>query len=142
MIGASLADLQWVDQLPRDRPAWILAEGVSMYLSADVMHPLISKLTNRFSSGGIAFDAISPVATRMARGNRSVRATGAAFGGFSVDHPQDLKQIAPKLEFVKESRTPEMPGYAKLPAATRALVRVFDFFPGLRKLSRLLYYRF
>ncbi len=34
------------------------------------------------------------------------------------------------------------PGYAKLPLAMRALVRVFDFFPGLRKLSRLLLYRF
>lgn len=142
MIGSSLADLRWVDQLPTDRPVWILAEGVSMYLSPEIMHPLLTKLTNHFSSGAIAFDAISPAATRMARGNRSVRATGAAFGGFSVDHPQDLKQVAPKLELVQESRTPEMPGYAKLPAATRALVRVFDFFPGLRKLSRLLYYRF
>ena len=78
----------------------------------------------------------------MARGNRSVRATGATFGGFSGDDPQALKQVAPKLDFVKASRTPEMPGYAKLPLATRALVRVFDFFPGLRKLSRLLLYRF
>ena len=33
MIGASLADLQWVDTLPRDRPVWIVAEGVTMYLS-------------------------------------------------------------------------------------------------------------
>jgi O-methyltransferase involved in polyketide biosynthesis len=142
MIGSSLAELQWMDQLPRDRPAWIVAEGVTMYLSSDIMHPLLRRLTDHFPSGAIAFDAISPAATRMARGNRSIRATGATFGGFSVDDPQALKQVAPKLELVKESRTPEMPGYAKLPLAMRALVRVFDFFPGLRKLSRLLLYRF
>lgn len=142
MVGASLDDLKWTDTLPTDRPAWILAEGVTMYLSADIMHPLLRQLTDHFPSGAIAFDAISPAATRMARGNRSIRATGATFGGFSVDDPQALKQIAPKLELVKESRTPEMPGYAKLPLAMRALVRVFDFFPGLRKLSRLLLYRF
>lgn len=142
MVGASLDDLQWTDKLPRDRPAWILAEGVTMYLSADIMHPLLRRLTDHFQSGAIAFDAISPAATRMARGNRSIRATGATFGGFSVDDPQALKQVAPRLELVKESRTPEMPGYAKLPLAMRALVRVFDFFPGLRKLSRLLLYRF
>lgn len=142
MIGSSLADLQWVDKLPRDRPAWIVAEGVTMYLSADIMNPLLSRLTDHFPSGAIAFDAISPAATRMAGANRSVRATGATFGGFSVDDPQELKKVAPKLELVKESRTPEMPGYSKLPLAMRALVRVFDFFPGLRKLSRMLLYRF
>jgi O-methyltransferase involved in polyketide biosynthesis len=142
MIGSSLANLEWVDALPEDRPAWILMEGVSMYLSADIMHAILSRLTNHFPSGAIAFDAISPAATRMAGANRSIRATGATFGGFSVDDPQELKKVAPKLEFVKESRTPEMPGYAKLPLAMRALVRVFDFFPSLRKLSRLLLYRF
>ncbi len=142
MVGSSLADLQWVDQLPGDRPAWIVAEGVTMYLTADIMHPLLYRLTNHFPSGAIAFDAISPAATRLARRNRSIRATGATFGGFSVDDPRALKQVAPRLEFVKESRTPEMPGYAKLPLGMRAAVRVFDFFPRLRKLSRLLLYRF
>jgi len=142
MIGASLADLQWVDTLPRDRPAWIVAEGVTLYLSADIMPALLRRLTSHFPQGVIAFDAISPAATRMAGANRSLRATGATFGGFSVDDPQELKQVAPKLELVKESRTPEMPGYAKLPLGMRALVRVFDFFPNLRKLSRLLVYRF
>lgn len=141
-IGSSLADLQWLDKIPRDYPAWIVAEGVTMYLSADIMNPLLNRLTNHFPSGAIAFDAISSAATRMAGANRSVRATGATFGGFSVDDPQELKKVAPKLELVKESRTPEMPGYSKLPLATRALVRVFDFFPSLRKLSRLLLYRF
>jgi hypothetical protein len=106
------------------------------------MHPLLSQLTNHFRTGAIAFDAISPAASRLAGSNRSVRATGATFGGFSVDDPQDLKKYAPKLEFVKESRTPEMTGYSKLPPATRALVRVFDSVPSLRKMSRLLLYRF
>jgi O-methyltransferase involved in polyketide biosynthesis len=142
MVGSSLSDLQWIDTLPHDRPAWVLLEGVSMYVSTDIMHPLLRQLTNHFPSGAIAFDAISPAATRMAGANRSLRATGATFGGFSVDDPQDLKKVAPKLEFVKQSRTPEMPGYAKLPLAMRALVRIFDFFPSLRKLSRLLLYRF
>ena len=142
MIGSSLADLQWLDNMPGDHPAWIVAEGVTMYLSEDVMNPLLSRLTNHFPSGAIAFDAISRAAIRMAGANRSIRATGASFGGWCIDDPQDIRKVAPKLELVTESRTPEMPGYSKLPRATRALVRVFDFFPNLRKLSRLLLYRF
>ena len=142
MIGSSLADLEWLDAIPNDNPAWILAEGVTMYLSTEVINALLIGVTTHFPGGAIAFDAISPAATRMASGNRSLRATGATFGGFSVDDPQELQKVAPKLEFVKTVRTPEMPGYAKLPLATRALVRVFDSFASLRKLSRLLYYRF
>ncbi len=142
MIGSSLADLQWLDKCPKDHPAWIVAEGVTMYLSVDIMYPLLQHLTDHFPGGAIAFDAIGPAAIRMAGANRSIRATGATFGGFSVDDPQELKKVAPKLELVQESRTPKLPGYSKLPLATRGLVRAFDFFPGLRKLSRLLLYRF
>jgi O-methyltransferase involved in polyketide biosynthesis len=142
MIGSPLADLHWLDNVPKDLPVWVLAEGVTMYLSAEIMNPILNRLTSYFPSGAIAFDAISPAATRMARGNRSVRATGATFGGFSIDDPQELKKVAPKLELVRESRTPEMPGYSKLPLAMRALVRVFDSIPSLRKLTRILLYQF
>lgn len=141
-IGSSLADLGWLAAIPNDRSAWILAEGVTMYLSTDVMNTLLSTLTNHFPSGAIAFDAFSPAATRMARLNPSVRATGATFGGFSVDDPRELRKVAPRLEFAHAARTPDMPGYSKLPLTKRALVRVFDSVPGLRKLGRLLLYRF
>ena len=60
-----------------------------------------NRLTDHFQMGAIAFDAISPAATRMAGANRSIRATGATFGGFSVDDPQELQKVAPKLKFVK-----------------------------------------
>lgn len=141
-IGSSLAELGWLAQIPRVYPAWILAEGVSMYLSAEVMNALLSRLTEHFPGGAIAFDAISPLATRMAKGNRSLRATGATFGGFSVSDPEELKKVAPRLELVKTARTPELPGYSKLPLATRALVRLFDSVESLRKLSWILLYRF
>jgi O-methyltransferase involved in polyketide biosynthesis len=142
LIGASLADLTWLKALPQDRPAWILLEGVSMYLTHAIMDPLLQQVTSHFSSGALAMDVISPAAVKMASGNRSIKATGATFGGFSIDDPAELKQFAPKLSLERETRTPEMPGYAKLPAATRALVRVFDAFPSTRKLSRLLLFRF
>jgi len=142
MVGADLAELGWLEKLPADRPAWIVLEGVSMYLTMDVMNSLLHALTEHFASGAIAFDAIAPAAVKMARGNRSVRATGATFGGFAIDDPQELKKVAPKLELAEDVRTPDLPGYAKLPLATRALVRVVDSIPSLRKLSRILMYRF
>jgi O-methyltransferase involved in polyketide biosynthesis len=111
MIGSSLAELGWLEKLPKNHPAWIIAEGVTMYLSNDIMKPLLQNLTSYFPSGAIAFDAISPAAIKMAGANRSIKATGATFGGFSVDDPLELKKVAPKLELVQESRTPKLPGY-------------------------------
>lgn len=142
LIGSSLAELEWVESLPKDRPAWILLEGVSMYLTPEVMNGLLARLTNYFASGAVTFDAIAPAAVGMANRNKSIQATGATFGGFAINEPDELKVVAPKLQFVKETRTPELPGYAKLPLGMRALVRVFDSIPSLRKLSRIVMYRF
>ncbi len=142
LIGSSLAELGWVESIPADTPAWILLEGVSMYLTPEVMNALLARLTNYFASGAVAFDAIAPAAVGMANRNKSIRETGATFGGFAISEPDDLMQVAPKLQFVKETRTPEMPGYSKQPAFVRALVRVFDAVPSLRKLSRIVMLRF
>lgn len=142
MIGSSLAELRWVETVPADNPAWILLEGVSMYLTPEVMNGLLARLTKHFPNGAVAFDAIAPAAIGMANRNKSIQATGATFGGFAINEPEELKTVAPKLQFVKETRTPELPGYAKLPVGMRALVRVFDAIPSLRKLSRIVMYRF
>lgn|SRR5574341_47801 len=141
LIGSSLADLDWLDQVPGDRPAWIVAEGVTMYLTEDIMKPLLNRLIDHFPGGEIAFDAISQWATRLAKANPSVRATGASFG-WGINYAEDIKRLDPRLEVIVESRTPELPGYSRLPAATRALVRVFDLIPALRRANRLLRYRF
>jgi O-methyltransferase involved in polyketide biosynthesis len=77
MIGSSLADRQFLANLPKHHPAWIMLEGVTMYLTKAIMEPLLQDITHQFPSGEIAFDAIGPAAIRMAKGNRSVRATGA-----------------------------------------------------------------
>ncbi len=141
LIGSSLADLGWLDEVPADRPAMIIAEGVMMYLSEETVRPLLGRLTDHFPSGQIAFDAFNRLARQAAKADRSVSATGASFG-WTIDVPQDIKQIAPKLDLIREFRTQEFVGYPRLPAVLRAVVRIMDPFPGLRRMNRVLLYRF
>jgi methyltransferase (TIGR00027 family) len=141
MIGSSLADLNWLTQIPSDHPAMILAEGVMMYLPVDAVGPLLRRLTGHFPGGQIAFDAFNRLARRAAKADRSVSATGAAFG-WTIDDPHDIKRLAPKLELVREFRTQEFVGYSRLPGVLRAVVRLMDPFPGLRRMNRVLLYRF
>ncbi len=141
-IGSSLADLDWLDRVPRERPALILAEGVTMYLTEEIVRALLSRLTQHFPSGQIALDAHSRQLVRwLARSGAGVRQTGAAFG-WGIDDPQDIRKLEPRLELVRVFRTPDLAEYAHLPLRARVTVRVMDLVPALRGLNRVLLYRF
>jgi len=141
LIGSSLADLRWLDEIPGDHPAMIIAEGVMMYLTEDIVKPLLNRLTDHFPGGQLAFDAFNRLALRAAKADRSVNATGASFG-WGIDDPQDIKKLSPKLDLIKEFRTQDFVGYARLPLALRAVTRVMDPIPVLRRMNRVLLYRF
>jgi O-methyltransferase involved in polyketide biosynthesis len=141
MIASSLLDQDWLDEIPGDLPALILAEGVMMYLPAGGGGPLLGRLTARFPCGRMGFDAMSSAGVRAGGADRSVRATGARFG-WSLDDPMDVKPFAPKMELLAELSTPQMPAWERLPLAMRILVQMMDRFPQFRRLNRILLYRF
>jgi O-methyltransferase involved in polyketide biosynthesis len=51
MIAAPLEDPGWLDDVPRDRPALMVAEGVTMYLTQSVMKGLLNRLVDHLPSG-------------------------------------------------------------------------------------------
>jgi O-methyltransferase involved in polyketide biosynthesis len=141
MIGSSVTDPGFLDEVPGDCPAMIVAEGLMMYLTEHDVKQLLNRLTDHFKSGRMAFDALSRWGAQLAKADPSVRATGASFR-WGIDDPRDIKHLEPRLELVTEVRTPDLPGYSRLPWAMRALVRMMDPIPALRRLNRLLLYRF
>ncbi len=141
MIGASVTESGWLGEVPEDRPAWIVAEGLTYYLTPGDMQALLNRLTGHFPSGQIAFDAVSRLGANLAKNNAKIRATGAAIGWW-IDDPNDIQLLDPKLELVIELQPRQGYGYNRLPGSLRALLRIMGIFPGLRKLNRLLRYRF
>lgn len=140
MIGSSIADLQWLNELPNDHPAMIVSEGLMMYLTEDIVKALLNALTAHFPGGQVVFDALSRVVVRLTK-SITVKGTGASYK-WGIDDPQDIKKLEPRLELIAELRTPDLVGYARLPVALRALTRVMDAIPTLRRMNRLLIYRF
>lgn len=141
MIGSSLLEPGWLEEVPDDLPAMILAEGAMMYLPPDGAEALLARLVGHFPSGSIAFDALSKSGVRMAGADKAVSATGATFG-WGLDDPDGVKRFAPKLELVAELSTPQFAGYERLPFVLRVVSRAMQPFPNLRRLNRLLLYRF
>jgi len=59
MISSSVTDAGWMEEIPSDRPAMIVAEGVLMYLAPEEVEKLFHRLMIHFSHGQMVFDVLS-----------------------------------------------------------------------------------
>ncbi|MCP2258255.1 methyltransferase, TIGR00027 family [Streptoalloteichus tenebrarius] len=66
-IAASVTESEWWDQVPTDRPVLVIAEGLLMYLPEEEVRRLLRRITDRFPSGEVVFDAASPAWVRMTK---------------------------------------------------------------------------
>ena len=139
VIGAQLDDLRWMDDVPRDRPGLFIAEGVLMYLSEVEVKALLNAVVNHFPGGQMIFDVVHPFILKSAGSN--VGGTGATYK-WSLDDPQDIKQLEPKLELIKEFRMHELVGFSRFALWVRALFRAQEVNPTLRRMNRPVVYRY
>ncbi len=139
LIGARLDDLRWLDEVPRDRPGLLIAEGVLHYLSETEVKALLNAVVVHFSGGQMIFDICNPFIVKRAGSN--VGGTGATYK-WGLDDPQDIKQLEPKLELIKEFRFSEQVAFSRFPFWVRALYRVQELNLTLRRMERVLVYRY
>src|SRR5258708_13790515 len=76
LIGAPLSDLRWLDEVPRDRPGLLIAEGVLHYLNETEVKALLNAVVAYFPGGQMIFDICNPWIVKRAASN--VRGTGPA----------------------------------------------------------------
>ena len=139
LIGAPLNDLRWLDDVPQDRPALFIAEGVLMYLSEAEVKALLNAVTVHFPGGQMIFDVVHPVILKQVGAN--VGGTGATYK-WALDDPQDIKQLEPKLELIKEFKPSEQVAFSRFPLWWRTIMRVQEINSTLRRMNRTVVYRF
>jgi O-methyltransferase involved in polyketide biosynthesis len=139
LIGAPLEDLRWLDEVPRDRPGLLIAEGVLMYLSEAEVKALLNAVTGHFPSGQMIFDVVHPMILKRVGSN--VGGTGATYK-WGLNDPQDIRQLEPKLELIKEFRMHELVAFSRFPFWVRALLRAQEVNPALRRMNRMVVYRY
>jgi methyltransferase (TIGR00027 family) len=139
LIGAPLDDLHWLDQVPRDRPGLFIAEGVLHYLSETEVKTLLNAVVAHFPGGQIIFDICNTLIVKRTGSN--VGGTGATYK-WGLDDPQDIRQLDPKLELIKEFRPSEQVAFSRFPLWWRAIYRVQELVPTLRRMERPLVYRY
>ena len=139
LVGAALDDLGWLDAVPRDRPGLLIAEGVLHYLSETEVKALLNAVVAHFPGGQMIFDICNTMIVKRTGSN--VGGTGATYK-WGLDDPQDIRQLEPKLELIKEFRPSEQVAFSRFPLWWQALYRLQELVPTLRRMERPLVYRF
>src|SRR5947207_9675840 len=85
------------------------------------------------------FDICNPWIVKRAGSN--VGGTGATYK-WGLDDPQDIKQLEPKLELIKEFRPSELVAFSRFPLWWRVLYRGQEVNPTLRRMERTIVYRY
>jgi O-methyltransferase involved in polyketide biosynthesis len=139
LIGAPLEDLRWLDEVPRERPGLLVAEGVLHYLSETEVKALLNAVVAHFPAGQMIFDICNSMIVKRAGSN--VGGTGATYK-WGLDDPQDIKQLEPKLELIKEFKPSELVAFSRFPLWLRVLFRVMETNRTLRRTERIVVYRY
>ncbi|MFD9962953.1 class I SAM-dependent methyltransferase [Amycolatopsis sp. NPDC058986] len=141
-IGSSVTDFGWLDQVPSDRPALIVAEGLTMYLTPEGGEELLQRLVAKFPSGELICDVFSRLGIKLQKINPVVRKAGATLY-WGIDDLREFERFG--LDPVSaldasEWATPEV--MAKVSPVTRMQLRATKYFPLVRKMARIGRWRF
>jgi methyltransferase (TIGR00027 family) len=109
MIGSSVTDEAWLDEIPADRPLLMLAEGLVMYLTEPEVHTLLQRLTDRFGSGELVFDTLSLVAARLSK------VFTEAIVKWGIRDAREIERWNPQLRFLERTSVGAL--YERIPSA-------------------------
>ena len=130
MIGSSVTDPGWLDDIPADRPTAVVAEGLLPYLNEAEVQELLRRITDRFESGEFSADVISQWGPRASK----LFAWGTRDGLV-------LETWNPRLTYLEH--TSALSGYEQIPLRPqRALFRLLHAVKLIRDYDRLYRFRF
>lgn len=89
LVATPATDPSWLDAIPADRPTLLIAEGISMYLTADDGVALLQHVIDRFGAGEINIDYYSRLVVRSQKTHRLQRQSGSTLY-WAVNKPADV----------------------------------------------------
>jgi methyltransferase (TIGR00027 family) len=124
MIGSSVADPTWLDQIPTGRPTLVVAEGLLMYLTEPEVRDLLARLTARFGSGEMLFDTLSPSGPRLSK----IFTNGIVKWG--IGDAREIEAWNLGLRFIEQASA--LAGYEAIPYAPQRLLYRLTYATPLR----------
>ncbi|MER6950836.1 class I SAM-dependent methyltransferase [Nonomuraea sp. NPDC000554] len=141
-VAADITAAGWLDAIPSDRPAMIVAEGVMPFLPEETFQALTRTLTAHFPSGELALNGYTRFAGWSMRYHPAMKALGIR-GGEGFDDPREPEGWRAGLTLAGEQLLTRAPEVASFPQPLRALSRLMALSTAVsRQGARILRYRF
>jgi O-methyltransferase involved in polyketide biosynthesis len=146
-VAASVADGQWADAIPADRPTMVIADGLFAFLSEPVVVSIFRRITDHFASGQLAFNDygrvgwFSRAAVKLAPQKMfNDIAIQWGYAGFKDAHVPETWN--PRLSLVEEASLAHAPEVDLFPGWIRPATRLSGQFKASARKARILRYRF
>jgi O-methyltransferase involved in polyketide biosynthesis len=123
VVAASVTDPGWLADIPADRPALMLGEGLTMYLTEQDGTALLRRVVGHFGSGELQFDAFNWLGIKSQWLNTVVRRSGSTLH-WAINGPDDIINAVPAVRLLAWERWFESDTFARLPRSTRVLGKV------------------
>lgn len=142
LVASSATDLSWLDAIPTDRPALLIAEGVSMYLTEGDGVGLLRNVVERFPSGELQLDFWSRFGSKaMSKNNTVVRSSNSELG-WAVDEPEDILGAVPGTRLIRAISVFEAETVQRLPKGYQRFAKMASRTPVLRRIVQFHRYAF
>ena len=140
-VAASVTDPAWLGEVPADRPAVLIAEGLTMYLTEDDGVALLRRVVNHFPAGELQFDAFNSFGIKMQKTNTVVRRSGATLH-WGIDGPEDILRAVPGVRLVEAISVFDADTYTQVGGAYRLMGKVMSLVSALKNMAQFHRYAF
>ena len=124
VVGADVTEEDWLDGVPTDRPAVIVADGLMGFLSQDELVSLWNRLIDHFPSGELVFNSYTRFAIWVARHARGTKSVAELVKFPGMDDAREPEGWNPELQLVREILLSREPEVAQFPPAWRRYHRL------------------
>jgi O-methyltransferase involved in polyketide biosynthesis len=141
VVAASVTDPAWLAEIPRDRPALMIGEGLTMYLTQEDGIALLRRVVDHFPSGELQFDAFNRLGIKSQWMNPVVRRSGSTLY-WGIDGPDNIVEAVPGVRLLAWVSAIESDTFKELPAYYRVMAKVMSLVPRLRYMAQYHRYAF
>lgn len=117
MIGSSVIDFKWLEQIDNSKNILIVMEGLTMYLSNEEMKVLITRINKKFGDAHLIFDAYSKIGVKSSKIKNPINQMNAEVK-YGIDNPKEFLLLNKKLEYVAthpiKKDDNNLPGFTKV----------------------------
>jgi O-methyltransferase involved in polyketide biosynthesis len=141
VVAASVTDPGWLADIPADRPALMIGEGLTMYLTEPDGIALLRRVVGHFGSGELQFDAFNSLGIKAQVLNPVVRRSGSRLR-WAINGPDDIVAAVPGVRLMVWQRWFESDTFEKLPRSARMMGKVMALTSSVANMSQYHRYAF